>query len=158
MPGFLIPLAGLALGALGNLVRNRRAQQALGNAITLSGTSMPSETGLSTAATSGDASPTIGAAQTSGGNRVSDQDRGVGPGSKGGPDVPPVTPPGTPPGTPPVTQPATGPVQQNRGTDSPTPRIGQDETLAMRLGQESVQRSRRRNREQRAGVSNAALS
>jgi hypothetical protein len=146
MPGFLIPLAGLALGALGNLIRNRRAQQALGNATITANASTPAETGLSTAATSGDASPPVGAAQTSGGDRISDQDRGVGPSSKEGPE------------TPPATQPATGPVQQNQGMDSPTPPAGQDAGLAARLGRETVAASKRKNREQKAGVSNAALS
>lgn len=158
MPGFLIPLAGLALGALGNLIRNRRAQQALGNATITANASTPAETGLSTAATSGNASPSIGAAQTSGGDRISDQDRGVGPGSKEGPPSD-TQQAGIGLVSPPIPMaPATGPVQQNQGADSPTPPAGQDAGLAARLGRESVAASRRKNREQQAGVSNAALS
>lgn len=150
---FLIPLAGLALGALGNLIRNRRTQQALGSATITANSSTPSETGLGTAATSGDASPPVGAAQTSGGDRISDQDRGVGPGSKT------LSNAGTSEGpeTSSATQPATGPVQQNQGSDSPTPPAGQDAGLAARLGRESIAASKRKNREQQAGVSNAAL-
>ncbi len=55
-------------------------------------------------------------------------------------------------------QPATGPVKQNQGIDSPTPIPGDNAGLAARLGKESEERSKRRNKKQQAGIGTAALS
>ncbi len=165
---FLIPLAGLALGALGKLISNRRSIQALGNATATAGASTPSETGLSTAATSGNAGPSHGIATSSTASQdpgqqvsaassdprnrrdISAPNRGAGVGTN-------------------AIQPATGPVQQNKGpnvtisqVEQGTSQIGQtsggDAGLAGRLGRESIERSKKRNKEQQASISNAALS
>ena len=151
MPGFLIPLAGLALGALGNLIRNRRAQQALGNATITANASTPAETGLSTAATSSNAGYDPQQLGLESSTRIAQ-----GRNSQANP-VQTGSTPEQEDNSVSTTQPATGPVQQNQGVDSPTPPAGQDAGLAARLGRESVAASRRKNREQQVGVSNAAL-
>lgn len=134
MPAFLIPLAGLALGALGRLIFNRRSQGAL-NSASRSGSmeSMTSETGLSTAASGSKPSTEQFGSVTS---QTTNRNEGIG-------DK-----------TPGATQPATGPVRQNQNTDSPTPST--DAGLAARLGRESQQASRKKNLDQQQ-VSNAAL-
>ena len=141
MPAFLIPLAGLALGALGQLFRKQRSLQALSQASATATADTPSETGLSTAASSDSASPV--AQQQSAESAAQDPSQ-----NQTGTGGDPVS----------ATQPATGPVQQNQGGDSPTPAQGQDAGLAARLGAEKAAESRRKNRSQQASVSNAALS
>lgn len=96
MPGILVPMSGLAMGALGRLITNRRSQQALAAAPTSgSQEATTSETSLATAA-----SDSFGPdAQTKKKKRkpqaVSQDVQAT------------------------VTQPATGPVLQNQGGRSP---------------------------------------
>ena len=144
---FLIPLAGLALGALGRLISNRRSQSALSAASTSgSQEASRSETGLSTAA-SGITSLPTGAPILSGQTKPQTTLESQGFQENSGDEASRAA-------SPLVRQPATGPVQQNKGTDTPTP--GGDAGLAARLGRESVEASKKKNREQTA-ISNAAL-
>ncbi len=147
---FLIPLAGLALGALGRLASLKRSRDALSAAgASVQGSSNEVASALSSASTAvapleGPAPPAAagrpsparpGVAQIgSGAGTSSDADRGVGEGSKTGPTG--------------GTQPATGPVQQNQGSDSPTPAPGDDAGLAARLGRQSVRDAKTKNRSQ----------
>lgn len=178
MAGFLIPLAGLALGALGRLINQRRSSQALGNATAVAGANTPSETGLSTAASSpltvnvatqqgthgsiGAQNPTTSTGTGTQSNKIANplfsgnQTPEVG-GSKSafrefaaarrGPrqtKTTMATAATAGPGTPGFV----GPLQ-----------AGESGGLsAAEIGQQSITRSRRRNREQQARVSNAALS
>lgn len=149
MAGFLIPLAGLALGALGKLIGGRRSARALSSATAAAGASTPSETGLSTAAASG-----MGTSHGVATSSTAAQDPGQTV-SRGSSD--PRKSKSVRVGVQ-ATQPATGPVQQNQGPGSPTPAPGDNAGLGARLGRESVKRSVRRNREQQTALSNAALS
>ncbi len=136
---FLIPIAGLALGALGRLIGKKRSARALENATAASGAPTPSETSLSTAASS---STSVQQEPQQSYSELSKK--------------PPTAL--KPHETQTAQQPATGPVQQNRGVDSPTPAPGDNAGLVARLGREAKTRSRKRNKEQQARVSNAALS
>lgn len=146
---FLIPLAGLALGALGRLISQKRTQQALGSASAAASANTPSETGLSTAATGTGTTNTSRPATPATGGQSGMRNTGM----TGVGIVARKPEEGVP-----ATQPATGPVQQNQGTGSPTPASGQDAGMAARLGQEAVDRSRRRNKKQQERVSNSAPS
>lgn len=66
---FLIPLAGLALGALGQLFRNNRSAAASSSANALASANTPSETSLSTAASGGGTSHIGGSALAAGSGR-----------------------------------------------------------------------------------------
>lgn len=135
---FLIPLAGLALGALGRLISNRRSQNALNKA---SGSGFLESTTSETSTSMSDSALED--------TRVEDR-------QTEGKFVRPKAEE-----TPQATEPATGPVQQNQGDDSPTPstegEAPPDAGLAARLGRESAAASRKKNRTQQSTVSNAAL-
>lgn len=151
MPGFLIPLAGLALGALGRLINNRRSQDALSNATTTAVGDTPSETNASTvgsAATAEQFGKPVGVDTNRGGTPTLANpgdfedpiDQAASNAARGGPIG---------------TQPATGPVQQNQGSGSPP--SNDNAGLAARLGRAAIEKSRKRNVEQQGRVSNAAL-
>ncbi|MCK5641833.1 MAG: hypothetical protein KAJ19_13605 [Gammaproteobacteria bacterium] len=145
MIGFLIPLAGMALGALGRLAAQRRSARAQGQASAAATAPKPSETGMATAAMS-----PAGTSQTASAGQSSRQPIVLQTKEKTGGGL-------TSEG-PRATQPATGPVQQNQGLATPTPTIGDNAGLAARLGAESKKRSAKKNREQQAALSNQALS
>lgn len=148
MPAFLIPIAGLALGALGKLINNRRSQSALAQATASGNAATPSETGVSTAAANVDIMATNDAAnvqsQNDWGNQAS-QDAWEARGQGGD------SPSGSSPLT--TTDPATGPPQQNQTTPS-----NGDAGLAARLGLASAIESRRKNREQQSSLSQDAVA
>ena len=139
MPGWIIPIAGLALGALGKLINNRRSQSALQEATARGTATMPAETGISTAAAS---SSTDVMAQNDAANARSQTDWEAN--RQGGDPVSEV---------PATTDPATGPPQQNQTTLSDG-----DAGLASRLGAQSAAESRRKNREQQASLSQDAVA
>jgi hypothetical protein len=142
--GFLIPLAGLALGALGNLMNRRRSEQALRD----SGISAHGE-GVSETnqATVGQAAVEP-VAETPKPTEVQPPSGTPGEGSPRNTEGP---------RGPRATQPATGPVQQNQGPDTPTPAPEDNSGLAARLGAESKAASIRKNKAQQAALSSAAL-
>jgi hypothetical protein len=146
MPAWLIPIAGLALGALGRLIANRRAQSALSDAQATGNAPTPSETsGTGNAAppqTVGEAASSEGAQQTP----ATESPQQGGDSSSGTATIGLVSPPVP-------LDPATGPPQQNQTTPSQG-----DAGLASRLGEQSVRESRRKNREQQASLSQDAVA
>lgn len=156
----MIPIAGLALGALGRLFNKRRTENALRNATATATAATPSETGVATAATSQSAAPrpsshgldTSSTAAQDPGQMVSadhvDQ-RTVNRGAQQGGDQSGAGLAGTPT----TTDPASGPPQDNLTT----PAAG-DAGLAARLGKQAVTDSRRKNRNQQASLSQNALA
>lgn len=159
MPGFLIPLAGLALGALGRLINTRRSAAALSNASGMAVASTPSETGLSTAATSPTAAEGAKETGTPGGMRAGAGTEGQAPGTAktGG---------RTQAGVEARRSAANERVNNQGGTSAPSlpPSLsppgegGGGGPSAAQIGEEAVRRSRLRNRQQQGRISNAALS
>ncbi len=167
MPGFLIPMAGLALGALGRLINRRRTAQALASATGSATANMPSETSMATDAASG--------------GKFANGPRGTGSTAPGGTAA--ISKPRTgtdigvrahKPGQGPNTQGSRGAfnqgVPQTIGTGevgTGTLQSGQStssqggENLHGRraeiLGNDSIARSRKKNRDQQAALSGAAL-
>ncbi len=178
MPGFLIPMAGLAFGALGRLVNQRRSARALASATGSATANTPSETSLSTAA-SGSAT---GTSQT---GPISQPRTG-----------PQIAPRAHTPGQGPNTQGSRGAFNQgsssggqdtstgSTGSETPAQRnarlaasgqgpavqgqLGDDEAskappkhgvlTASELGAASIARSRKKNKDQQAALSGAALT
>jgi hypothetical protein len=151
MPGFLIPLAGLALGALGRLVSKRRqarAGAAFGSAINTQPQGPPTNA-VSQAATTSPMPPTVkSAGQPTGLERQGYQENAGDEASKAPPSI---------------VRPATGPVQQNVSRDAaqtanPELAAPPEAGLGARLGAASKARDRRKNLQQQATLAGAATT
>ncbi len=148
-------MAGLALGALGRLISQRKSWNALGNATATATASTPSETGLSTAATSSNTGQSHGLATSS----TEAQDPGETIGRQGAPQYRPAGPQ-KPPEYNTTTQAGVEARRSARNAriNDPTSNAPAPGMSATQIGDEAIRRSRILNQQQQARVSNAALT